>query len=240
MRPRDEAAEIDGTADLPSNMEINPDDLEVMGVDAGVEEEGGAADEPTLGGLGRRDCVVDLWPFAFGKDYYKALIEGLAPNETISHLVILTTSAHPAPALAGHENSMNVHILLDRVKEHSRRHGQQIMKSWFMKQFVAIERARADVTAKRLRVEDLFFVPVDAPVSQVVQFQEVLPNPGTSGWRAGFNVWPETDTLEQGVMELVAQELVAHQLGVGERSGKRCLVTTRAIKDWQPQLQVQR
>lgn len=93
--------------------EIDPDDVEVMGIDEGMGEEAGH--EEDLCGLEpqNRDFIVMLWPFAFSRAYYKHMFTSLCGHEGLSHLVVLTTSAHPAPALAAHDLKLTTHILLD-------------------------------------------------------------------------------------------------------------------------------
>jgi len=198
LRPVGEALEKDKEVD--SAVEMNQDDLEVIGVDDCVEEEVvevSEVEEALLAPPSRRDCIVDLWPFAFGRDFYKQLFDAVAPQESISHCVVLSTSAHPAPWLAAFDAGMNVHVVLDRVKAHSKNHGMQIFKKCLSDVFTLTERAKVDASAKRLRSQDLHFVVVAAPEEQPLKFSEVAPDAQLSGWRAGFNSWPESDVLEK-------------------------------------------
>ena len=78
-RPREEVCALAGGAGGgPGDplAEIDADDQEWLGVDEGLEEEGGDGDDSGAAGVvsPSRDCLRDLWPFAFGQDYYKALI----------------------------------------------------------------------------------------------------------------------------------------------------------------------
>lgn len=78
------------------------------------DDAGGTADDLMMS---KRDCIVDLWPFAFGMDFYKSILEGISGDTVAQHLVVLTTSAHPSPQLAGYHRGMVVHSVYDRVKE---------------------------------------------------------------------------------------------------------------------------
>ena len=222
---------------VPNNSEIDADDREVENVDDQMQEETGTSTEndTALEELvppgSRRDCIVDLWPFAFGKEYYKALLDGIAPNDSVDHLVVLSTSAHPSVLLAGHDRRMNVHVLLDRVKQHSIRHGEKILRNWLTRFHDEVERKKVDPASKRLRSEDLFFVKVKAPAVQPVHFIDVPSDEQKSAWRAGMDSIPDPQVLEKGILDLVAKELTDNHLTVTMRKGQHVLVTTRALKE---------
>ena len=172
FRPQQEKTALlpqDGNlAAIPTNAEIHADDREHEHVDSHMQDDSSSPDKDPIADVlaqllppsGRRDCIVDLWPFAFGKEFYKALLDGVAPSESLDHLVVLTTSAHPSLPLAGHDRHTNVHVLLDRVKEHSRRHGEAVLKGWLTHSFDIVERKKVDPTPKRIRNEDLYFVAI--------------------------------------------------------------------------------
>ena len=224
-------------AGAENTAELDQDDLEYVGVDDCVEEGGEDAADDTADVLvpppERRNCVTDLWPFAFGRDFYKELIDAVAPQESIAHLVVLTTSAHPGSWLAGFDGGMNVHVYLDRVKQHCKNHGLQIFKHRLSANFEKTERARADVSAKRVRTQDLSFLSLDAPLDQPVQFEEIPVDKAISGWRGGYNSWPPSDVLEKGVISLMSKELEDHHLAVVHRTAgsRTCLITKRALKE---------
>ena len=241
FRPQDEKTALmplDGNlAQIPANSEIPAEDREHENVDAHMQDDSSAPDKDPMADVlaqllppsGRRDCIVDLWPFAFGKEFYKALIDGVAANESLDHMVVMTTSAHPSLPLAGHDRHMNVHVLLDRVKEHSKRHGEAVLKGWLTQSYDAVERKKVDPAQKRLRNEDLYFVTIPAPETQPVHFVDVPTD--SASWRAGINCIPDSDVLEKGILDLVAKELTDHHLSVGLRKGRHVLVTNRALKE---------
>ncbi len=87
--------------------------------------------------------------FGSGKDFFKQLLAGVAPQESIAHVVLLSTRAHPAPVLAAHEAGAVVHVLLDRgVPQHSRYHDQLLLKEVLSSTFLEEERAKASPQRK--------------------------------------------------------------------------------------------
>ena len=90
-------------AQAPS-AEIGADDRVEMGVedvqDCAAEQGEVVADDLTAPDA-KRDCLSELWPFAFGKDLYKAMVHNLLPGLGIHHWIVLTTSAHPSVAPGG-------------------------------------------------------------------------------------------------------------------------------------------
>ena len=119
LRPSAEAVVLDGLVDgVPMDAEIAADDRQDdLGDMVMFEEEGEEAGNMEEAMNSKRDCIVDLWPFAFGMDFYKSLLEGMLGDIVAQHFVVLTTSAHPSPQLAGYYRGMTVYSVYDRVKE---------------------------------------------------------------------------------------------------------------------------
>lgn len=219
------------------------DDLEALGVDEGMadgDDEDGLEPEANLVTPpgGKRDLIIGLWPFAFSKEYYKAIVEGLCGGERLSHIVVLTTSAYPAHALMAHDLRLTAHVLLDRVSGHSRAHGRQVLRDFLYRGFYNAERAAAGHAlaaggAKRIRTEDLTFIRVPAPplVEQTLCFEEVPGDASTSAWRAGMDEFPAGDALEAGVLALLQHELETCGLAVrpapAPAGGRPVLVTEK-------------
>ena len=105
------------------NFEIGEENGEVAAMDFG-EEEDAEPEETIIVPQTDRSCVRDLWPFAYGKEYYKNLFAGLLGSEAIAHFTYIAATAHPAALLAGHELGMAVHIVLTKVGQHSISHGK--------------------------------------------------------------------------------------------------------------------
>ena len=99
-----DAAAASDDASIPLSVEIDPDDQEAPGIDDEIEgEEEDAEGNPVEPIPPQARCVQELWPFAFPKEWYKAIILGVTKGSRPSCIVLLTTSAHPSPAFVAHE-----------------------------------------------------------------------------------------------------------------------------------------
>ena len=152
-------------------------------------------------------CVMELWPHATPKDWIKSLIAGMMGSQIPACLVALTTSAHPSPALLGHDLHIPVHIFLDRVQAHGRAHGESLLGSTILQELMCEERAKVGNASKRLNEYDLHFVKLQAPTTQTTLFQEAAEDISTPSWRRGFDQYPNPDVLEQAVHQLIRYEL---------------------------------
>lgn len=134
--------------------------------------------------------------------------------------------------LVAHEYRIPCHVLHDRVREHSIRHGNKILHDVILREVLKEERAKADVSSKRLRSDTLKFVDVNAPTTQPVLFSEVGEDADTPSWRRGFDQYPSAEVLEEAVQKLMESEIgamvVAPLLEGGSAKG---LVTRRALKE---------
>ena len=92
------------------------------------------------------------------------------------------------------------------------------MKRIITKGYLAEERAKEKAAGVlRLRVEDLHFIPVQAPEEQVILFEEGTLDPKSS-WRAGVNSYPSATQMETYVPSLLQRELDNNQLHIEEKS----------------------
>ena len=146
LRPVDDIAKLNGVESgkpVDASREIDADDTEHMAIDdlmeEGDDEDELAEQQPQLVEPTKRDCIVDLWPFACAKEYYKHLIGGFSANETLSHLIILSTSAHPGPLFAAHDMRVMGHVYLDRVKTHCKKHGVQTLRDYLFRSYISEE-----------------------------------------------------------------------------------------------------
>ena len=107
--------------DLLPECEINPDDMD--GVTADVEM--ADADEDALEAVtltkddilmppSARDFMVSLWPYAYGCDYYKHVVQALFGQTSPNEFAYVSTTAHPSAILAAHDMKIAAHLLLDR------------------------------------------------------------------------------------------------------------------------------
>ena len=222
LRPADELQRLmalagqDDTTDLRADCEMNADDTEGV-IDAGggdVMEEPEEGDdreeegEQLIAPPSKKMMVVDLWPFAFPRQYYKHIYQALNGDQGMpNHIVIITTSAHPSSVLAALDLKVPSHLVQDRVNSHCQAHGEQLLRHTLFKENYKIEKEKAPAANKRVRPASLFFVDVTAPAEQAVRFTETSPDESKSGWRAGYCQYPAEDFLETAVPQLLAWEL---------------------------------
>jgi hypothetical protein len=131
MRPQEELKPLTAERtfdELPRECEIPASDKEG---DAADVEMGESQDDATAA-EGVQDIlrapmkcfVVDLWPCAYGSEFYKHLVTA-SYGQVLPHSVfIATTSARPGPNLAAFDVKIGGHAILDRVVEHSTAHGK--------------------------------------------------------------------------------------------------------------------
>ena len=240
FRPRAEmdALASDGNLDLLNpDCEMNPDDMEWMAEDAdGIAEEDVGDDDDITMPSSDRKFRVDVWPFAYCKDFYKHIISGLCNGTVLTpnHVVVFTVTAHPSAVLACHDVKAEVHCVLDRVKEHSKAHGQDLLRECLQKAFYAEEKAResSGTSTKRWLSKELPFVTVQADSLQTVLFADVAHDGSTPLWRANLDQAPTPTDLEDAVTKLMAHEVEADSLVVvDDANGGRSLITTKAIKE---------
>merc|ERR1712026_566026 len=97
LRPSAELDELEkkkgNPGGMPATIELEPEDLEEQGCDEGVGEEEGEEREPAQeeefipDKPASRDCIVDLWPFAFAKDYYKRMLSAFTEDASNDEVV---------------------------------------------------------------------------------------------------------------------------------------------------------
>ena len=102
------AAKHDGDLQLcDASDELNPDDQQASAGDdeVGLEEDGAGEQfellvEPPRGSR----MLMDLWPFAFTREYYKCICTSLYKESGLpTHWMVITTTAHPGALLAAHD-----------------------------------------------------------------------------------------------------------------------------------------
>ena len=132
--------------------------------------------------------MVDLWPFAYGREYYKHIMTGLFGSSSLpNHCIYLSVTAHPGAVLACHDAKMEAHVVLDRVRQHSKAHGSALLRETLVREYYVHERARLAVAStKRWLSNELSFVEVSAPSGQYgsLLFEDVSKSDSTPSWRA--------------------------------------------------------
>jgi hypothetical protein len=241
LRPESErAAASEEAADDPQ-IELQPDDLEALGVDELMED---AEDDEQMPALieeeiiaaptaNKKQCVRDLWSFAFSTEHYVKLYEGFACKDAVEHFVLLTRSSHPSPMLAVHSLGKQAHACLVGQSNHARAHGQRLLREYIFNFHCQKLKAAVDINRKRVRSEDLNVVKIEARPCQSPRFDEVQADPLVSFWRAGIDRTFEGDAieLERAVVNLCDRELTDLRLAVRDQQGAKLLVTTRALKE---------
>ena len=113
--------------ELLPECEMNPDDMDECTAVAEMADEDEDAleavtapkeDDITVPPFAR-GFMVDLWPYAYGCDYYKHVVQALFGQTSPNEFVYVSTTAHPSAILAAHDMKIATHVLVDRVKVHS-------------------------------------------------------------------------------------------------------------------------
>ena len=170
--------------------------------------------------------IVELWPWAHPKEFYKRIFTGLLQNEAMRHFVYMTTSAHPSALLAANDLQMDCHTFFHKVKKHGQAHGEAILRGTLFKQMLQLEKRSAPEN-KRVLSGELSFSQIQAPELQHVRFGEVLPDGKTSKWRAGFNMIIPSDLLQTEIPRLTDIELENYGLKITQTGTTRRLTATR-------------
>ena len=125
LRSPDEVARIAAaTESVDPSREIEPDDLE-------VEDDGGYEEDEETGGSGslenfqegQRDYLIDLWCFSRPESFYGGLYSFMDVAQA-QMIVIISTSGHPSSVVAARKTGLPIHVVIDRISEHSYQHGQ--------------------------------------------------------------------------------------------------------------------
>ena len=226
LRPPHEFKEL-SLGQVHAEAELDEDHLDARDSDNGEEEVSGSDEEPeALAPPGKRDMIVELWPWAHPKEFYKKIFGELLQNEAMNHFVYMTTSAHPSALLAASDLLMDCHTFFHKVKKHGQAHGEAILRGTLFKQMLQKER-RSAPEAKRVLSTELSFAQIEAPELQHVRFCEVLPDETTSKWRAGFNLSINSDFLQAEIPKLTDIELEKYGLKVAQTGTTRRLTATR-------------
>ena len=120
-------------------------------------------------------------------------------------MLVVSTSAHPSPAFVARDLGAQLIVLLDRVSEHGKAHGLQLLSTSLLQEITKAERAKVDASNKRLRAEDLSFSVVEAPAVQTRLFSEVEAKPNEV--LSGVDTYPPLDVFETTVKQLEQEEL---------------------------------
>ena len=224
---------------LAADCEMNRDDMEWAPEDADAIGEADGDDDDDIvmppPEVAARSFRVDVWPFAYCKDYYKHIINGIC-GATVppNHFVYFTVTAHPAALLAARDANAEVHCVLDRVKVHSKAHGQDLLRESIHDAFYVEEKSRHQPASstRRLLSKELFFMTVEADSLQTVMFADVVHDGSTPSWRANLDQAPSSPDLEEAVATLMAKEVEPGAILVKEDgAGGRAAHAGKAFKE---------
>lgn len=138
--------EVDLMQEMLNNAELDEEAQEVAG-----EGDDGEVLGSNAGPIKKRDYVVDLWPYAHPIGYYESIFEhfGGADSGTTPTCAILSTTAHPASALASRNHRMETFVLTTRPSLHALAHATELAQS-----IRTYENFKSPETRKRLFASD--------------------------------------------------------------------------------------
>ncbi len=150
----------------------------------------------------------------------------------MTHLLVLSRSAHPGLLIAGRSQHLEVVALIEGANPHMLGHGEELLhKLETMNHMKAARRLVEDTGAKkRVEIRQLAFISAAAPeASSLICLRDIAPTT-ESGWRGGFNKSPLD--LEQKMISLLQRELIECDLYLEQGSdGIVNLHTLRARRE---------
>jgi hypothetical protein len=192
-------AQYTGLADQESEVDDSKEELEVQGI---LPPEVEDAAEPA-----KKKKLVNIYPFCNPRAYYVRLFERLTNIGCgMSHLILLTRSAHPSHLIAARDVGLEV-IALVGASDHSFAHGQDLLEKLLtMRAMPRAKKLVAPSTAgKRVRGQGMNFIAAGvAQCAEQVPMCDAAPDP-SSGWRGGFDLNP-TD-MESRLIKQTQKEL---------------------------------
>lgn len=151
---------------------------------------------------------------------------------TKTHLLLLTRNSHPGLIVAARSKGLKVIALQAGVKDHSFRHGEQLLRQLLAQRRLGDAQAKvAPSGEKRMRQQDLQFINVAAPEDQVVTVLDVEPQE-SSAWRSTLNRGPmKPEDLQQKMLDQLNREMVQNGLTLADEGGTMFLTTTKPLRD---------
>ena len=220
-----------------ANAELNEDDQEFGGYDPRDMVEEDEATEADLalaqveGELGSAGAFKrNLWPFASPVAAHAKVLVQVACASSLTHLVVLSRTAHPGLYVAARESKLEVIVLIEGVNNHCIEHGAALLRTMLMgSKFSEAKEQMGGAVTKRIRASTLPFIVVHAPSVQTIRVKEVEPKK-ESGWRAGLNKRPLS--LEEKMVSLLQRELCDHSFTLGkDEEGVLTLYTSKARRE---------
>ena len=97
---------------------------------------------------------IELWPFSRPTALYQGLFRDLGRVDACENIIVLCTSAHPSPWLAGRACGREMHVLQDRPSSHSIAHAREIAMATWRAEYLT-KNATAGSKNKRKLVDSL-------------------------------------------------------------------------------------
>ena len=216
------------------NKDIDEDDLDNMDGDFEAEEEDDQAEEDAvqdgeerIAGEGpKKKRLVNIFPFARPVAMYRRILNDVMKASSLTHLVVLTRSAHPGLFIAGLDCHLEV-VAFVGAKPHSIGHGQDILQK--LATMRMMKKAQTLVTTKQVRrvsAASVSFIHIQAPLEQPIRMRDIVPD-GAS-WRAGFNKNPVD--IEAKVLALLQLDLEEHDLYIAKSTDHSMALFTRVSR----------
>ena len=159
----------------------------------------------------KKDYIVDLWPFARSQDWFRQVYNQLGCTTPGTRCCILTTSAHPGPAVCAKTLKMDTVVFQGRMKAHSLQHGHSIGRH------MCYAQANADGRGvKRGLIDENCFIrgPTLEKTSQVVQIFDAPAAVDGKAWYEGVNLYYTSDDLEGLVVSLCNKEMTGGRVAL--------------------------
>ena len=216
------------------NKDIDADDLDNTDGDFEADEEDDQAEEDAVReGEEKIACegpkkkrLVNIFPFARPVAFYKRILNDVMKAGSLTHLVVLTRTAHPGVFIAGLESRLEV-VAFVGAKPHSIGHGQDLLQK--LATMRVMNKAQTMTTTKHVKrvcASGLSFINLQAPQEQTIRMKDIVPV-GAS-WRAGFNKNPMD--LEEKVLALLQLDLEEHDLYIAKATDNTMSLFTRVSR----------
>jgi len=133
VKDQEKLASVVAMATPATNYELERDDTEDTGIDENVQDVAADDGAQDVAFVPPTDCAkhpvcLDWCPIHLPKDFYLRVFRAVTPQEPITQIIALTTTAAPGLLFAAHELGAEMHMFYDRVTDHSFEHGQEIFK----------------------------------------------------------------------------------------------------------------
>ena len=137
--------------------DLQPDDLEVPGVDLNGEEEapeegetGAAVPAGHLLVMPDPAVVRELYPYAFSQAQYTRILNAFPSKCSVGHVICLSRSSHPGALLACHSLGKQGHFLAEKQSAHSLAHGKDLLYQILYAESYQMAKSKIDPSKKRV------------------------------------------------------------------------------------------